>query len=142
MLTAPIAILLLMSSRQTLSQDKGPDKVKSSHVIYGKVVGFEVGDFEHVIIRGPGKHEDSYFIHAYLLDDFMALYAKKQGRFTIRSVDTYIEQAGGRQLVDQVSDAKIGKVSFSAWSKGLRKHMSIEQIDTKYRPLVDKLTKQ
>ncbi|HEY3779780.1 MAG TPA: hypothetical protein VGL56_01760 [Fimbriimonadaceae bacterium] len=142
LLSTIAASLLLLSPQHKLSQSKGPDIVKSTHWVLGKVVGFEVGDFEHVIIETKGKHKDSYFVGTLLLDDYMAFYANRIGRFKVRSVDTYIEQAGGRQLVDQVSDAIVGRVSFNLWSKSLEVHHTKEQIDAKFRPLVDKLTKK
>ena len=133
--------ILLCSLGLASPQKQGPDIVKSTHVIRGRVVGFEVGDFEHVIILGPGKKEDSYFIGAHLLDDFLAANAKKPGRFTVQLVDTYIEQAGGRQTVERVSNAKFGTVSFGAWVKTQRRHLSEDQIDAKYQRVIQKLTK-
>lgn len=43
--------------------------------------------------------------------------------------------------IDRVISAKFGKTDFAAWWKSTRKSMSTAQIEKKYSPLVQKLTK-
>lgn len=142
-ISASIALLLL--SQAAVAQNAKPiDKkevVKSTHTIKGRVIGFEVGDYVHAIIKDAKGKERSFFIRATGLDYYLALNAKKNGTFTYQVVDCYIEEAGARMTIERISIAKIGKVSSTSWWKSASKKASMEAIAAKYQPMVDKLTK-
>jgi hypothetical protein len=136
-------LILLVAAPASFAHQKGKDVVKSTRVIRATLVGFEIGDYIHaILVTRPKGKEASYFIGAAGLDYYLAAFAKKPGTFTIQTVDSYVEEAGGRMTIERVSAAKIGKQDFKTWWKAQRKKYSDKQLDTKYQPMMDKLTRR
>lgn len=132
----------LASTVQTKPQAKQPkDVILSTQKVTGKFVGFETGDYVHALIAPKKGEEMSVFIHGYGLDYFLAVNANKTGVFTIQTVKSYVEEAGGVIELDRVTSATFGKTTFASWWKATRKSMTPAQIDKKYQPLVQKLNK-
>ena len=121
---------------------KGPDVVLGTRTVKGQFVGFEWGDYPHAIIKDAKGKETDYFFGADGIDFYLCTRAKKPGIFTIQKVKTYIQEAGGWEIVDQVSKAKIGSPDSKAWWKAESKAHSQEWLFKKYQPLVDKLTRK
>ena len=137
-----LTVVSVLAIGAAFAQEKQQkDVIKSTHTLTGKVTSFEVGDYEHVTIVDSKGKSHSYFVGAAGLDYYCALNAKKTGTFTYQVVDTFIPEAGGRQTIEQLSNAKVGKVDYKTWWAAEKKKMSFEKLEAKYRPLVDKLTK-
>ncbi len=139
-LCCTLAVFSLLAAQAVAGPQNKKDVIKSTHTVRGKVVGFEIGDYQHVMIE-TSKGEQSYFIGPLGLDYFLAAFAKKAGTFTIQVVDTYIPEAGGRETIERVSNAKIGSTSFAPWWKAQRKRASIEKLDKEFQPKIAKLTR-
>ncbi len=134
-----IAALVLVSA-QAQGPDNQKDVVKRTVKITGKVVGFEMGDYTYVQIRNTKGDEASYFVGGKPgLDWFLAAHANKTATFTVQFVSSVIPEAGGRIDIERVSDAKVGKVTFASWMKAERKKMTMEQMEKKYWPMIEKL---
>lgn len=136
-----IAALSVVASGAAPCQQNKKDIVKSTHSFKGSLVGFETGDYVHAIIKDAKGHERTFFIGGAGLDYYMAVNAKKPGTFTYQVVDSYIEEAGGRMVIERLTKAKIGKVDSKAWWKAQMKGSSWEKLSKKYEPLVSKLTR-
>ncbi len=137
LMSQPLAL-----SGQTKPQTKVPkDVVLRTWKVTGNFVGFEAGDYVHALIKPKKGEEISTFINGYGLDYFLAVNANKTGEFTIQTVKTYVQEEGGVIEIDRVISAKFGKTDFATWWKSTRKSMSTAQIEKKYDPLVQKLTK-
>ena len=120
---------------------KGPDKVKSKKEILGRVIGFEVGDFTHVLIKDGQGHKSSYFIGAKPeLLYFLAAHPRIRLKMEVQVVDTYVEQAGQRMEVEQVSNAWYKKDSVRHWWTRQIRRNSSEALTKKYDDLVSRLT--
>lgn len=115
--------------------------VKSTHTIRGKLLRFEMGDYVHVVIKDSKGKERSFFLGGVGLDFYLAATAGKSGSFTYQKVNAYIEEAGGRMDLDRLESARIGKQGSVSWWKSLTKRMNVDDINKKYQPMVDKLTK-
>jgi len=120
--------------------DQKPDVVKATRVIKAKFIGFEVGDYEHAIVKVKGK-EESYYIGDYGMDFFLALHPNAMCRLTIQTVDSYIPEANGRMVTERISAVRIGHTSFKSWWKVILRKAHGANLDPKYQPLVDKLTR-
>jgi hypothetical protein len=141
---ATALILSLLLTQPALQDTKPVDKreiIKATHILKGKFVGFEVGDYVHAIVKDSKGKERSFFIGEPGLDFYLALNAKKNGSFTYQVVDAYIEEAGGRMVIERMSLAKVGRTSSYAWWKSTTKKSNLDAINKKYQPLVDKLTR-
>lgn len=137
-----IACHPLAVSAQGSSLKKQPkDVVLSTRSVTGKLTGFETGDYVHAIIVPKKGEEVSAYLHGYGLEYFLAVYANKPGVFTVQTVKSYIEEAGGVIEIDRITSAKFGKVTFASWWKATRKAMTADQIDKKCQQLVRKLNK-
>lgn len=137
-----LAVVAVLAVGAAFAQEKQQkDVVKSTHTFTGKVTGFEVGDYMHVMLVDSKGKTHSYFLGADGLDFYCAVNAKKTGTFTYQVIETFIPEAGGRQTIEQLSNAKVGKVDYKTWWASEKKKMSRDKLESKYRPLVDKLTK-
>jgi hypothetical protein len=136
-----LSSLLLVTTANVGAQSKpAPDRVKRTFTVRGTFVGFEQGDYMHAIIK-TSKGERTFFIGGAGLDYYLAVNGKKSGTFTIQLVDTFMEEAGGRQEIERMSVARIGKQSSTAWWSAIRKRMSLDAISQKYDPMVQKLVR-
>lgn len=135
-----LLVVLLFGLTSVLAQDKN-EKVKSTKTITGKFVGFESGDYLHAIIKDSKGEEVTFFIGGVGLDFFLATHANKSGSFTYQNVEVYMEEAGGRVTIERLTKAKVGKETSTSWWAALRKKMSLDAINKKYQPAVEKLTR-
>lgn len=117
------------------------DIIKSTHTITGKLVAFEIGDYVHAIIKDSKGNERSMFVGGGGVEYFLAIHANKNMKIIYQVVDTYIPEAGGRDIVDRVAYAKLGKLDSRTWWKNELKKSTYDKLSEKYYPLVDKLTR-
>ncbi len=117
------------------------DIIKSTHTITGKLVAYEIGDYVHAIIKDSKGNERSMFVGGGGVQYFMAIHANKNMKIIYQVVDTYIPEAGGRDIVDRVAYAKLGKLDSRTWWKNELKKSSFEKLAEKYDPIVQKLVK-
>jgi hypothetical protein len=126
----------------TAPPNPGKDVIRSTRTVKGQFVAFEWGDYPHAIIKDAKGKETDYFFGADGIDFYLCTRAKKPGVFTIQKVNTYIQEAGGWQIIDRMSNAKIGAQDCKSWWKQESKAHTQEWIFKKYQPLVDKLTRK
>lgn len=137
-----IAASICFFNLAIFAQKNAPDKVKAVKTIKGKFVRFEWGDYLHADIKNSnGKTKSFWMGGVRCLECFMAVNQGKTMIFTYEVVDTYIEQSGGRMIIERIRSARIGNLTFEKWWKDLRKKYSVEQIEKKYGELVNKYTK-
>lgn len=136
-----LLIVCLFGLTFGFAQDKS-EKVKSTKTITGKFVAFESGDYLHAVIKDSKGEEVSFFIGGVGMDFFLATHAKKTGTFTYQEVEVYMEEAGGRITIARLSKAKVGKETDASWWAAQRKKLSLDAINKKYQPAVDKLIRK
>lgn len=136
-----LLIVCLFGLTLGFAQDK-TEKVKATKTITGKFVGFESGDYLHAVIKDSKGEEVDFFIGGLGLDFFLATHANKTGTFTYQEVEVYMEEAGGRITIARLSKAKVGMETASGWWAAQRKKMSVDAINKKYQPAVDKLVRK
>ncbi len=118
--------------------DDQKDIIKSTRWLRGKPVSFEVGDYVHAIVKDSKGQERSFFIGAPGVEYFLALHKGKSLVITYQVVDSYIQEAGGRQEIDRIKSAKYGKLDSAAWWKAQLKKHTWEELEKKYSPLIYK----
>ena len=122
------------------AQNDKPEKVKAVKTITGKFTQFVVGDFIHAIVKKRnGKFQD-FSLDSYEIQYFLAAKRGKEMTFTYQVVDSYIRENGNRLMIERMTSAKIGRLTFEKWWKDLRKNFSEKQIEKKYKALVEKRT--
>lgn len=121
------------------NSQKTKDIVKATKTMTAKLVGFEVGDYVHAILKDSKGKEHSMYICTPGVDYFMAQNKGKTMVITYQLVKSYIEESGGMLDIERVSDARLGKLTAKAWMQSQRKKMSFEQISKKYEPLIQML---
>lgn len=136
-----LLLLVLALASFAPAQVSKKEIVKSTHTVRGKLVRFEMGDYVHVVIKDTKGKERSFFLGGVGLDFYLAANAGKSGSFTYQKVNAYVEEAGGRMDLERLESARIGKQGSVSWWKSLIKRMNVDDINKKYQPMVDKLTK-
>lgn len=139
----PIFILLglCLFGLSVSAQENQPDKIKSIKTVRGKFIRFVVGDYIHPEIKKSNGKIESYWLHGFGLEYFLALNQGKTMTFTYEVVDAYIPENGGPMIIERIKSAKIGNLTFEKWWKDLRKKYTTKQIEKKYESLVEKHTK-
>lgn len=132
---------LLVVAAGAHAQTNQKEIIKGTYTIRGKFLRFEVGDYVHAVIKDAKGKERSFYLGGVGLDFYLAINAAKSGSFTYQKVNAHIEEAGGRIDLERMESAKIGKQGSDSWWKSQLKKMSVDDINKKYQPLVDKLTK-
>ena len=136
-----LVLLVLLVAAGADAQTNQKEIIKGTHTIRGKFLRFEVGDYVHAVIKDSKGKEMSFYLGGVGLDFYLAINAAKTGSFTYQKVNAYVEEAGGRIDFHRIESAKFGKQGSVSWWKSQLKKMSVDDINKKYQPLVDKLTK-
>lgn len=136
-----IAILLLStltihSTSHQSEKAQVKDRVKSVKTIAGTLVGFEIGDYEHVTIRTLNGKKLSFFIAKPGLDYFLVANKSQRALLTYQVVDSFVPENGGVMTIERLVSAKIGNQSFEQWWQQLNQKYSSDEIEKRYGPLV------
>lgn len=136
-----IAILLLStltihSTSHQSEKAQVKDRVKSVKTIAGTLVGFEIGDYEHVTIRTLNGKKLSFFIAKPGLDYFLVANKSQHALLTYQVVDSFVPENGGVMTIERLVSAKIGNQSFEQWWQQLNQKYSSDEIEKRYGPLV------
>jgi hypothetical protein len=117
--------LLLIGAGLTCAEAVGrqlpeqePAKVLSSVAIEGRVLGLCLGDYWHVVIQPRIGRPKTYFVWGNTpeyLDYFLALHQGASTRARYEVTDTYIPEARGRQVIEVLVDATVGRTSYKEW---------------------------
>ena len=135
-----VAILALCIPAAASAQ-KHKDRVLSTKHVQGKLVGFEVGDYEHAEIKTTSGKKRSFYIGPSGLDAFLAAHHGKTFYLTYVVVNSYIEEAGGYQRITRLTNARAGALTFKAWYAAERKkYPKEEDFNDHYNKMIDKLT--
>ena len=97
-----------------------------------------MGDYQHVDIRRTNGRRKSFFIFKGGLDYFLASHKNSLVTYTYEVADVNIPENGGRTRVERLVGARIGNLDFDSWWKRERASSSMEELDKKYGPLVEK----
>lgn len=138
MLVAFVAAAHLVASPV---QDNKKDKVLSTRTVAGKVVGFEVGDYVHVVVKNAKGQEESYYVGQFPTHYFLAAHANKALNLTVKKVSSFFEEAGERMEVERIDGATYGKLTVAAWWKAERKKASEKALIDKYEKVITKLNR-
>ncbi len=128
-------------SLSVFAQNDKPEKIKAIKTITGKFTQFVVGDYIHAIIKKQNGKTRIFFLDSYDIQYFLVLNRGKTMTFTYQIVDSYIQENSGRMIIERMTSARIGQLTFEKWWKDLRKKFSEKQIEKKYSALVEKHTK-
>lgn len=119
-------------------QSPPKDKIRAVKTIGGRTLGFETGDYQHVQIRLANGKRRSFFLGKPGLDYFLATNKSRPIQFTYQVVDSYIPESGGVMRIERLVSAKVGALTFESWWRQLTSKHTLDEIDKRYGPLVQK----
>lgn len=124
------------------SAQRHPDKIKSTKYLTGKMVGFEVGDYTHALIKPATGAQQSFFIGApESLLYFLVAHKGETVKVTYQEVSSWIEEAGGYTDIERITAAQTtGGQTHSAWWTAEKKKSSVSALRRKYDALLQKAT--
>ena len=103
--------------------------MKAVKTISGKFTKFVVGDFIHAVIKKRNGKTQDFFLDSYDIQYFPAANRGKEMTFTYQVVDAYIQANDGRMIIERITSAKVGRITFEKWWKDLRKKFSEKQME-------------
>ena len=130
-------LLILFVSSLAIAQKKSGEKVISTKTIQGRTIGFQTGDYQHVDIRRTNGRRKSFFVWKAGLDYFLAVHKNSLVTYSYEVADVNLPEAGPIRL-ERIVSARVGNMTFEKWWKKERAAGSVEELDKKYGPLVDK----
>jgi hypothetical protein len=139
---AGLAFVLLLcgcASDQVPTSDR-KDTVISHHVLRGKLIGFEIGDYVHPVVRDGAGKKRSFFVNAHGLDYYLALHAGEMLELEYELVDSFFEEAGGVVRIERLVTATDGRLGAQEWWQMQRREHSLEQLHAQYELLIDQYT--
>jgi hypothetical protein len=104
------------------------------------LVGFEVGDYLHAIVRRSNGERVSFFLTKPGIQYFLVLRKDELLELTYQVVDTYIPEAGGMETIKRLIAAKASGQTYAAWWKDIGTKFTMTQLRRKYDPLVEAST--
>jgi hypothetical protein len=122
------------------AQRKKPDRIRETKTITANLVGFESGDYLHVIVERPKGDRVSFFLMKPGIEYFLILRKDEPLTLTYQVVDTYIPEAGDMETIKRLMDAKASGQTYVAWWKVIRTKFTLSQLRSKYDPLVKAAT--
>lgn len=131
-------LLLVLLSSLAIAQKESDEKVISTKTVQGRTIGFQMGDYQHVDIRRTNGRRKSFFIFKGGLDYFLAVHKNSLVTYTYEVADVNIPENGGKTRVERITSAKVGNLPFEKWWKQQTARSSVEELDKKYRQLVEK----
>lgn len=136
------ALAFSINAQPRQPQGKGhADKVIATRTIVGTVVGFEAGDYLHVVVKDSSGKERSFYVPDNLsMEYFLAENKGQPVALTYQVVDTYIPEAGGTERIEAVKSARAGKLTIAAWWKQVRAKNTVAQLKKKYEKLIEEYT--
>ena len=133
-----IICLLVFVAPVVAQQNRKGDRVVAVKTVSGRTSGFEMGDYQHVEIRLTNGRRMSLFIFKPGLDYFLAVNKAKLLQLTYEVAEVHIPEAGGMQKIERLKSAKFGNMTYESWWKSMKAKYSMQQLDNKYGPLVEK----
>ncbi|MCW5942040.1 MAG: hypothetical protein KIS66_07395 [Fimbriimonadaceae bacterium] len=141
LLLALVALVATAHAFAAPVQDDKKDKVLSTKTVTGTVIGFEVGDYVHVVVKDAKGKEGSYYAGPFPTHYFLAAHVNKPLKLTVNKVSSFFEEAGERMEVERIDGASYGKLSVAAWWKAERKKASEKKLIDKYEKAIAKLNR-
>jgi hypothetical protein len=119
-----------------------PDRVKATKHLTGKLVGFEVGDYTHALVKPASGENQSFFVGgSESLLYFLVAHQGEMVKITYQEVSSWIEEAGGYTDIERITAAQTtGGQTHTAWWAAERKKSSLAKLRQKYDALLQKAT--
>jgi hypothetical protein len=133
----PRNCLSVLSQSWSAQQSRNVDKVRATKSIKGRFIGFEFGDYTHAVIRRPNGRTQSFFLFEPGMEYFLAVHKGQPLEFAYQVVDTHLEEAGNIRI-ERLTSAKGSKVNYEQWWKRISARYSMEELERRYRSLIDK----
>lgn len=119
-----------------------PTRVVSTHRLAGRFLGVCTGDYRHVGLQPKTGKARWFFVldRAPGIDYFLAAHQGEWVNGSYEVIDTFIPEAGGRQIMEVLVDAKVGTASYRDWRAVVRPPFPPGEKLRKYEALVTKAT--
>jgi len=114
-----IMIIALLSGVVADDFEVSPNVVYDSTTVIGIMLGYEVGDYIHPVIRDESGDLRSFWSTDPLMDYFLTLHIGERVILEIEEADSYIPESGGMMRIFRVIGAGTDAVSFIAWRDSL-----------------------
>jgi hypothetical protein len=97
-------------------------------------VGFESGDYLHLVVKDTSGKEHTFFVPDTLsVKYFLAEHKGQSIQLTYQIVDSYIPEAAGIERIEAVKSAKFGALTVTAWWKQISAKNTLAQLKRKVR---------
>ncbi len=135
-----VTLISCIISNFNYAQDNvNPDKIIKSDLIKGNLIGFEIGDYCHAVIRTDKKDTLSFFVNE-LLTYYLVENIKNNSEFKYNKINRYFEEGGGYYIIEVLDFAKTDSSNFNQWIKNFINKSNTEKFKKKYNKLIDKYT--
>ena len=138
-LLASVPAAAVTPGKLSMTSQRKRDKVIATKTVKGTLKGFEVGDYQHAVIKLEDGKEASYLIGEIGLPYFLALHKDEPLVLTYKIVDSYIQGDGGTERIERLSGARAGNITYAAWWKKMRAKHSFARLEKMYGSQVEKL---
>ena len=128
-----IMIIALLSGVVADDFEFSPNVVYDSTTVVGIMLGFEVGDYIHPVIRVESGDVRSFWSTDPLMDYFLTLYVGEMVVLQIEEADSYIPESGGMMRIFRVIRAGTDTLSFIAWRDSLEAQGDPDELLGDYR---------
>ncbi len=123
-----ILIIALLSGVVADDFEVSPNVVYDSSTVVGIMLGYEVGDYIHPVIRDESGDVRSFWSTDPLMDYFLTLYVGEMVVLQIEEADSYIPESGGMMRIFRVIGAGTGTMSFVQWRDSLEAEGDPEEL--------------
>ncbi len=114
-----IMIIALISGVVADDFEFSPNVVYDSTTVVGIMLGYEVGDYIHPVIRDESGDVRSFWSTDPLMDYFLTLHVGERVILEIEEADSYIPESGGMMRIFRVIGAGTDAMSFIVWRDSL-----------------------
>jgi hypothetical protein len=129
--------LIAASRPAAMAQQRhGPDKVQAVRTLVGTCVGFEIDDYPYALIRKQDGTSLTLSFNKPGMEFFLAAHKGRPLTITYQVVETYIPESAGRGVMERITTAKAGDVTYESWWRQTSKSMTNAQLIQKYGDLI------
>ena len=123
-----IIIIALLSGVVADDFEVSPNVVYDSTTVIGIMLGYEVGDYIHPVIRDESGDVRSFWSTDPLMDYYLTLHVGERVVLQIEEADSYIPESGGMIRIFRVIGARTDTMSFIAWRDSLEAEGDPEEL--------------
>ncbi|CAN5480219.1 hypothetical protein BH11PSE11_BH11PSE11_21760 [soil metagenome] len=138
-LLAPTTSFSSEPPAQPKQSTQNQDRVLSIAKFHGKLTSFQWGDYLHANFKTRSGKERSFFILRPGIDYFLTMHKDQDLIVTYEVVDQYVPEASERIKLERIVEVQAGQQRYSAWWPRIEKQSSMEKIDRRFKPAMDKL---